>query len=118
METTQVQYIVIICFIVVAFIAIIGSALLMNTAWKELDDTKQTIGTVLGFISMIAILIALTQYNDIQMYEDAEKMIANGADVYLDGQKIDVDKIILRDYNVTIKEDYVILSKKLTGSFY
>jgi len=41
----------------------------------------------------------------------AEDMIKNGANVYLDGQLIDGDKIILDYYDITVVDDYIILNK-------
>lgn len=43
--------------------------------------------------------------------EKAKIMIADGCEVYLDGQLVDANKINLRDYDISIKEDFVIISR-------
>ena len=48
----------------------------------------------------------------INSYQLAGEMIADGCKVYLDGQEVDPDVIILEDYKITIKDDFVILSRK------
>ena len=47
---------------------------------------------------------------ELQEQELARQMIENGANVYIDGQLVDANKIILDDYNATVVNDYVILS--------
>jgi len=72
-------------------------------------------GITIAIISFTAITV-IGVYNDIKKdkintYEKAYEMIENGADIYIDGQKIDPDTIILEHYKITIKEDDIFLRK-------
>ena len=49
---------------------------------------------------------------EINSYQLAGEMIADGCKVYLDGQEVDPNVVILEDYRITIKDDFVILSRQ------
>lgn len=103
---------------VVAIIAII-----LNVVWGIGYLSRDEHGGVLISVSAIilcAIYLIMVPFTgeerDINQREKSHKlaveMIANGCKVYLDGQEVDPDVIILEDYKVTVREDFVILSRQ------
>lgn len=75
-------------------------------SYKELGAFVMITGV--AFIA-IAGMVRSQEYG--KMLNTAEQMIQEGNKVYLNGQEIDPDTILLKDYNVTIKGDIVVLSK-------
>lgn len=93
-----------------AIIAIIVGVIIIIANYEDLD--RAMIGVALGGIGLITLLSTYSEHLVNQERTAAEEMIANGANVYIDGEEVDIDKIILDDYEITIKNDYIILSKK------
>lgn len=51
-------------------------------------------------------------YQSQNILKEAELKIANGANVYVDGQAVDGEKIMLRNYDIEFKGKDVILSTR------
>lgn len=82
------------------------------------------IALIIGVIALIVSFKIDANILDTKVHDELEKvkqyeakqqkiamqMIDNGADVYIDGRLIDSTKIILDKYDITIVDDYVILS--------
>lgn len=119
--TIPFSYIGLMILIICVFAALYtGNLCITNPRLKSLP-------IILWVIGVIALIVSLkiekntfdTKINDemekLKQYEAkqqkiAMQMIDNGADVYIDGQLIDPTKIILDKYDITIVDDYVILS--------
>ena len=60
---------------------------------------------------LVFIFIRKEYEKEVVKSEVAQEMIQNGSRVYLGGQEVDPNVIILDDYKITIKDDIVILSE-------
>lgn len=64
---------------------------------------------VLVFLFICIFLgIPISKYYD--RIEQAEKMIDSGSKVYLDGEEVNPNFIVLKEYKITIRDNIVILS--------
>lgn len=111
------SYIGLILFIICVFTALYTGGLCI------LNPLKKGLLLILILIGVIALIVSVKldkkiladELEKVKQYEAeqqkiAMQMIDNGADVYIDGQLIDPTKIILDKYDITIVDDYVILS--------
>ena len=71
-------------------------------------------GSILGVICMLIglplVVMSMAIMDRCEEKRQVQLMLEEGAGVYLDGQKVDPDTIILEDYTITIKGENIILS--------
>lgn len=62
------------------------------------------------FVIILACIFIQEYEDSLQKQKQAEEMIENGCTVYMDGTEVDANKIELNNYEITFKENCVILS--------
>lgn len=89
---------------------------LVNLSFKDVSSKWSflalMLGIILGISSIWGLYFRIVQGMDNKVIAKAEEMVANGSKVYLDGQEVDLDNIILDNYKVEFKDDKVILSNQ------
>lgn len=95
-----------------AVIVIISLILLVISIFT--DELITILGGILAGIGVIIMISGVsTEFHEKKeaQLKLVNEMIENGSRVYLDGQEINLDKIILENYEVTIKDDIIILNR-------
>lgn len=76
-----------------------------------LSDFKPSTYFTMLYLSMFvfSFFAIFVKFKEKEIIKEAQVMIKNGADVYLNGQLINGEKITLKQYYITIEDNEVIL---------
>lgn len=96
--------------IIVLFLVTMGSLLVFMGMWS--DEPGSTMIGFIAFLFAAAITITCCIFNPDEKQEKIDNMIANGAEAYLNGKLVDITKIDIKYYYVTIKDDYILLTTR------
>lgn len=78
--------------------------------FNEMESAKTVLSLafIVLFVSIMIQSYINVNENNIAL-STAQKRIDEGAKVYIDGQLVDPDKIILEEYKITIRDGFIIL---------